>query len=39
VDVPPLPEAEVEAILADADKILAELLQEYEIVENLKAAG
>jgi hypothetical protein len=33
MDVPPLPEAEIEAILADTDKILAELLQKYEIVE------
>ena len=39
VDVPPLPDAEMKAILADADEILAELLQQYEIVENLRVAG
>ena len=39
VDVPPLPEAETDAILADGDKILAELQKQYEIVENLRAVG
>jgi hypothetical protein len=39
VDVPPLPEVESHAILVDADKILTELLQQYEIIENLRAVG